>query len=152
MSTKAARLLRLIQYRRSSKSGCQLTRYLHTSDAANRRHVGLFHRRASAKLLVCRRCQEHFLTSEALDDHLRVSLDQMCATREAQGPDNTARHGPEDGITTEIAIKLADRKSRTQVLDWSTLWKVLFPEDDRTLPEGELNFSTKFWRLTSSRI
>lgn len=50
-----------------------------------------------------------------------------------QGVYSDVHHDPEDGITAEKGIKLADRKSRTQVLDWSTLWKVLFPEDN-TVP------------------
>ncbi|KAH9230779.1 hypothetical protein K456DRAFT_467012 [Colletotrichum gloeosporioides 23] len=107
----------------------------HDSISLVKRHIRLFHQRTTANSFVCRRCQETFPTSETLDNHIRVPSDQMCMIRE-QGIYNVIHHDPEDGITTEEGIKLADRKSRTQVLDWSTLWEVLFPEDG-TVPSEE---------------
>ena len=44
---------------------------------------------------------------------------------------------PEDGISPEICKRLAGRKINNRVLDWSTLWRTLFPGDENVPDPGK---------------
>ncbi|KAF6827479.1 ankyrin repeat protein [Colletotrichum plurivorum] len=76
----------------------------------------------------CSRCHEKFGTLRDRDAHLRVSPDKICSIRDVV--DNPVIDDPEDGITTEIAERLRDRRAKVSVTNWAALWYALFPEDE----------------------
>jgi hypothetical protein len=41
---------------------------------------------------------------------------------------------PEDGITQKIIVSLEARTLRLKIDNWTSLWRLLFPED-RTIPD-----------------
>lgn len=54
----------------------------------------------------------------------------------AGGPDGrVAVDDPESGLSAAAGAKLRDRRISHQVLDWDSLWGVLFP-DDMVIPSG----------------
>lgn len=137
VTTKAALWWRLILYLWSSESDEVACSEARRANPSRRRHIGLFHKQKIRPSFACRRCQEKFITSEALDSHLRVPPDQICSIRE-EDDDNSSQSNPEEGITPDIEIKLACRKSTSQIVQWEPLWRVLFPRDDTIPTEGTL--------------
>ncbi|KAF6790702.1 ankyrin repeat protein [Colletotrichum sojae] len=68
-------------------------------------------------------------------NHLQVPSELICSPRSAQPGVPSSDTDPEDGITPEVERKLAERKSKKQVLSWDSLWRTLFPIDTIVLPE-----------------
>lgn len=47
----------------------------------------------------------------------------------------TTYEDPEEGISSDVKMKLRDRRVKGQVLKWDILWRVLFPMDYQ-VPSG----------------
>ena len=109
-----------------------------------RKHVRVYHRRNRPQSLQprypCPRCQERFVSDEAIREHLQ--LRQACEPRTPQHeppPDN-----PEDGITDEVYEVLNIRKADGKINTWESLWLTLFPQDGERIPSsGETCDETK---------
>lgn len=71
----------------------------------------------------------------ALDDHLRGEAGYMCRIKAGGMP--ASAPDPEDGISTDVENRLRDRRAKGQVLDWNTLWEVLFPGDETAPGPGK---------------
>ncbi|KAI1841988.1 hypothetical protein JX266_011848 [Neoarthrinium moseri] len=94
------------------------------SDLATlKRHIRVYHRRQQLPFK-CFRCAKGFENQNELADHMRAPPDQICSIVDYQSSEN-----PEDGITDEVDMLLAERKSGLKVNSWEGLWKVLFPND-----------------------
>ncbi|KAL2265107.1 hypothetical protein VTJ83DRAFT_6207 [Remersonia thermophila] len=97
-----------------------------------KRHVKTFHRQSTLPF-TCPRCRRSMGSPEALDEHLSVDPDQMCAVRKVPAPPD-----PEDGITARIERELNERKSNKKIGSWEAMWKLLFPrDDDHDIPEPD---------------
>lgn len=86
--------------------------------------------------VTCARCGEGFTSQTELDSHLRAESGDMCRVRAGGVPERAT--DPEDGISPEVLDRLRDRAAKRQVLEWTVLWKVLFPRDDTIPGPGKL--------------
>lgn len=72
-----------------------------------------------------------FETQEALLEHMRAPVNQICPVADYEAPDD-----PEDGINEKVDEILAERKNDRRVVSWVELWRVLFPDDDEIPPSS----------------
>ncbi|KAF7554411.1 hypothetical protein G7046_g6817 [Stylonectria norvegica] len=87
-----------------------------------KRHVMTAHLIHATK---CGRCGGQFRTPESLLAH---DFNFSCSP-ETIGPCQL-----EDGIDSQQEARLRDRRARSQVLQWDTLWKTLFQDDNMVPP------------------
>lgn len=99
------------------------------TDKYLRKHIRAHHPpvQRNAGPFSCPRCIQGFPTKNDLDDHLRRP-DVCHITFDQGGAD------PEDGITQKIIVSLEARTLRLKIDNWTSLWRLLFPED-RTIPD-----------------
>ncbi|KAI0127159.1 hypothetical protein BJ170DRAFT_722222 [Xylariales sp. AK1849] len=110
----------------------------HACFSTLKRHVRNFHvRKRQQPLHKCPRCHAGFATEDECSEHVRLPPNQLCSVNplptESEGPDN-----PEDGISSQVALILAERKDDVKVGNWDGLWHTLFPADVKIPSSGEI--------------
>ncbi|KAJ2894400.1 kinase-like protein [Zalerion maritima] len=94
-----------------------------------KRHVLKTHMKVDSSLpnssFNCGRCRKGFQSSNELNLHLRAPLETICSVQD----ETISGDDPEDGVAAEMEARLRNRRPENQVLDWNTLWEVLFPND-----------------------
>jgi len=73
-----------------------------------------------------------------LDRHLRQPV--VCRLADDQGGTD-----PEDGITQKIISSLEARSLKAKIDNWTSLWRLLFPDDARVPDSGRSN-APGVWR------
>ncbi|KAI8632403.1 hypothetical protein F5Y19DRAFT_421087 [Xylariaceae sp. FL1651] len=114
-----------------------------------KKHITACHCKEDACL--CERCNQNCQTPAALLAHLRQCPNPPPNLSPIQYTD------PEDGIERGTEEMLRSRQSKSQVSDWNTLWKRLFPADKVVPcpdfePVVEDHDLVYFYRISQSRI
>lgn len=106
---------------------CALTPY--ESVATLKAHIKRCHNQRS-----CPRCHNGFADDEALQSHLQSEDTERCRKR---SPSRIPRD-PEDGISFEVDRLLVERKRKSKLATWNSIYRELFPSD-ASLPEPDFH-------------